>query len=716
MGFTFDHVASGSKAGTLACIDLSRWDLDQLRRSAWCFQICRAKQILLPDNLAIMSAGFLNHATKVTGSSFTIPAGVKKIGYAHTIYDFATDNFVEFTVAEGNENYKAVDGILYSMDGTEMLAVPRNKPFENGVYEIPEGVTFLGELSFSRNYNIHTLVLPDSYVLRYVPVHDEEYIVFKDTGNLNAGSNLSIAIYCYTGITRYEVKDTNPRYSCRNGILYSKDGTEVTAVPARYAAAMDLPEGVERWSREAMWAEGSSTVDGLLKDCPGVSLPASLVYIEQEQLAMLNRLHENRAGTDHPFTITLDPANTAFYLDETGALCKTEPITITAQPQDWFGAYGEHPCISVTAEGEELQYQWYYRDKGKTSWSQSSECDDTYDSYPLDNQRAGRQVYCRITDRNGTSVKTAIAVMDFAPQPAGYTGPVITGQPRDWAGNYDEVPDISVTAEGEDLQYQWYYRDKGKTKWSLSSECDDSYDSYPLTKARDGRELYCVITDQYGLSVTSGIAVMARYIPEGYTGPVITGQPCGWAGEIGAYPAVSVKAEGENLRYQWYYRDAGKTAFLLSSDRDDVYDSYPLTVERAGRELYCVVTDEYGYSVTSDTVTMDFDAPPGWTGPTVDAQPENWTGAMYEYPAITFRVTGEGLTYQWYYRGAGEQTWHRSSETDNCYNSYPLTAARSGREVYCVVTDRYGFAVASEIATMREAEASGESQNQPENN
>ena len=174
MGFTFDRVASASKAGALACIDLSRWDLDQLRRSAWCFQICRARQILLPDNLAIMSAGFLNHATKVTGSSFTIPAGVKKIGYAHTIYDFATDDFVEFIVAEGNEHYKAVDGILYSMDGTEMLAVPRNKPFENGVYEIPEGVTFLGELSFSRNYNIHTLVLPDSYVLRYVPVYDEE--------------------------------------------------------------------------------------------------------------------------------------------------------------------------------------------------------------------------------------------------------------------------------------------------------------------------------------------------------------------------------------------------------------------------------------------------------------------------------------------------------------------------------------------------------------
>ena len=54
--------------------------------------------------------------------------------------------------------------------------------------------------------------------------------MFKDTGNLNAGSNLSIAIYCYTGITRYEVKDTNPRYSSLNGLIYSKDGKALTAV------------------------------------------------------------------------------------------------------------------------------------------------------------------------------------------------------------------------------------------------------------------------------------------------------------------------------------------------------------------------------------------------------------------------------------------------------------------------------------------------------
>ena len=315
-----------SASGALETVDLRNWDLDQVTNTGWCFQYCFAQQILLPDNLAVMSAGFLNHAQKVAGTSYTIPVGVKKIGYAHTIYDFATNDFVEFIVAEGNTNYKTVDGILYSADGTEMLAVPRNKPFEDGIFEIPEGVTFLGELSFSRNYNITTLVLPDTYVIEYVPLYDDRYIVFEDKGNLNTGTNLSIAIYCYTGITEYAVKDSNPNYSSANGIIYSKDGTQVVAIPARYAQQMDIPEGVTKWNKEAMWADtdnnSSSTLIKLLVNCPGVSIPASLKEISDDQLSMLNLLHSSRAGTSNPFTITIAEGNTAFELDSDGSLCR----------------------------------------------------------------------------------------------------------------------------------------------------------------------------------------------------------------------------------------------------------------------------------------------------------------------------------------------------------------------------------------------------------
>ncbi|MBQ7596347.1 MAG: BspA family leucine-rich repeat surface protein, partial [Clostridia bacterium] len=136
MSFAFNKTANAVSASTHVCIDLSRWDLSNITNSGWCFQNCLAQQIILPDNIAVISAGFMNHAVRYTGSYYTIPSGVTRIGYAHTFYDFATDSFTEFRVAQGNTAYKAVDGVLYSADSKEMLAVPRNKPFENGVFEI----------------------------------------------------------------------------------------------------------------------------------------------------------------------------------------------------------------------------------------------------------------------------------------------------------------------------------------------------------------------------------------------------------------------------------------------------------------------------------------------------------------------------------------------------------------------------------------------------
>ncbi|MBQ7646587.1 MAG: Ig-like domain-containing protein, partial [Clostridia bacterium] len=182
--------------------------------------------------------------------------------------------------------------------------------------------------------------------------------------------------------------------------------------------------------------------------------------------------------------------------------------------------------------------------------------------------------------------------------------PIITVQPADWAGEYGEYPSISVTAVGPELTYKWYYRDAGKTEWMLSSDNDSCYDSYPLTAGRNGREVYCEITSKYGYTVASETAVMKLYVPEGYTGPVITSQPQSWAGNWNEFPDITVIAEGPELTYKWYYRDAGQTKWKVSSDNDNCYDSYPLDETRNGREVYCLITDRYGFTVKSNVVTM----------------------------------------------------------------------------------------------------------------
>ena len=320
MRHMFNYVQS------METIDLSKWDLSQMINSGWCFQYCYAKYILLPDNLKTISAGFLNHATKYEGTTFTIPAGVEKIGYAHTIYDFSDDDFVEFIVAEGNENYVAIDGILYSADGKEMLAVPRGKTFENNTYVIPEGVEFLGELSFSRNYNIHTVVLPNSFEIEIIEEqYDPRYVLVDDSGNLNVGSNLNIAIYCYTGITDYAVKEDNPRYTSIDGILYSKDMTTVVAVPTRYNKHITIPEGVTTWAYEAMWA--TSGVESMMSKSTGVTIPSTLTDIAPDQMAKLNRMREKYKT----FEIVVHENNPVYTLDEAGKLMLKPVIEAVAR-------------------------------------------------------------------------------------------------------------------------------------------------------------------------------------------------------------------------------------------------------------------------------------------------------------------------------------------------------------------------------------------------
>lgn len=304
-----------NKTRSLKTVDLRQWDLSGVFNSGWCFQYCGANSIYLPDSLKTISAGFMNHASQYTGNTFSLPASVQQVGYAHTFYDFGTSYFNAFSVPKENVYYSAIDGILYSSDGSQLLAIPRGKEFPNGEFQIPEGVTFLGELSFSRNNNISTLILPDSFIIYSVEENDPEYILFRDNGNLNGGSNLNIAIYCYTDITSYAVKDTNPRYCSCDGIIYSKDMTALVAIPSRYNQLINIPEGVTTWVGDAVWISEDNVV---MKDCPGVYIPSTLADIEKSQLVQLNHLKSAYSN----FSISVHPENPAYCLDENGLLAE----------------------------------------------------------------------------------------------------------------------------------------------------------------------------------------------------------------------------------------------------------------------------------------------------------------------------------------------------------------------------------------------------------
>jgi hypothetical protein len=86
-------------------------------------------------------------------------------------------------------------------------------------------------------------------------------------------------------------------------------------------------------------------------------------------------------------------------------------------------------------------------------------------------------------------------------------------------------------------------------------------------------------------------------------GPVITQQPKDVSAERFAEAAVSAVAEGDGLTYAWYYRCAGETAFRASACAGDTFSTV-MSGDLHGCEVYCVITDTAGNSVTSETAVL----------------------------------------------------------------------------------------------------------------
>ena len=121
-----------------------------------------------------------------------------------------------------------------------------------------------------------------------------------------------------------------------------------------------------------------------------------------------------------------------------------------------------------------------------------------------------------------------------------------------------------------------------------------------MNSSRAGRQVYCVVTDKYGNSVKSNVVTL------GMTGVLtITTQPQSVTVASGATAKVTVKASGEGLTYKWYYKNKGDSTFTLTTAFKTNTYSVQMNASRAGRQIYCVITDQYGNTVQTVTVTLN---------------------------------------------------------------------------------------------------------------
>ena len=251
-----------------------------------------------------------------------------------------------------------------------------------------------------------------------------------------------------------------------------------------------------------------------------------------------------------------------------------------------------------------------------------------------------------------------------------------------------ELVHVTVEAEGENLTYEWWYATPGSTKFYKSSITTATY-STRMDATRDGRQLYCIVKDESGNSVQSDTVTISLR-----PAILITSQPEDAMAPDGDLVRVTVEAEGEGLTYEWWYALAGSTKFYKSSITTATYTTR-MDATRDGRQLYCIVKDENGNSVQTETVRLIL-----ITGElTITQQPQNVIAEDGEPVEITIKAEGAGLTYEWWVALDGETEFQKTETTGNTY-ILTMDDTLRGAQIYCVVVDIFGRRLQSDTVML----------------
>lgn len=140
------------------CTQLSDFELPSTLVSIgdYAFDYCRGfDEINLPSSLTEIGE-YAFALTRV--KNITVPHNVSYIGYCAFYGCYLLESIY---VDSQNENYKAVDSVIYTKDGTEIVFYPSSYVDGERHFEIPTGVTVIGDYVF-QNSLLESIVIPES--------------------------------------------------------------------------------------------------------------------------------------------------------------------------------------------------------------------------------------------------------------------------------------------------------------------------------------------------------------------------------------------------------------------------------------------------------------------------------------------------------------------------------------------------------------------------
>ncbi len=125
-----------------------------------------------------------------------------------------------------------------------------------------------------------------------------------------------------------------------------------------------------------------------------------------------------------------------------------------------------------------------------------------------------------------------------------------------------------------------------------------------------------------------------------------------------------------------------------------------------------ITISDFTYNGKSVAIAVDNEAqPPVEEDLAIVTQPVDTAAEKGANAVVSVEATGEGLTYEWYYKNPGNNKFYKSGDQfvseDGASYIIPMYAWRDGQQVYCVITDKNGNSVQTDTVTLTLAAATG---------
>ncbi len=396
--------------------------------------------------------------------------------------------------------------------------------------------------------------------------------------------------------------------------------------------------------------------------------------------------------------------------DNSGSDSSGGPV-IEKQPIDCNVKEGDFAIFKVTAAGDGLKYQWQRDERDFESiieklerGDRSSLTDWNWVDLKDDGRTTGANHFeltvladletinsgsyrCVITDSDGRTVTSDYAsIIPISP------GIKITEQPQDKKVKAGDYATLYVGAEGRDLKYQWqelvasykvYELEDGKQFAGLSYEYKNITDNDKFSgtttntltvkvdtpsqrrfkpKTGSRQEYICLITDRYGMTISSSPAKI-----NSYREIMITEQPKSVTQTERVPAELNVKAEGDSpLSYRWQFVWLGSwTDIPKDNPKFAGVDTPTLTwnYDSGSFNFRCIVDGPNSEPVISDEATITYNLPPE---DIQIRQPKNFRGRYSEQAFFDFAFTNikvDSLECRWQQKG-DDGVWTNLSVID----------------------------------------------------